>query len=72
MKLETLNYIHELLIDKEKVTLKTKHLVYEARNKAQDEGLDNYKDLCELYEKVRESWDKAHEALIDFEKHDWR
>ena len=71
MKLETLNYIHELLIDKEKATLKAKHLVYEARNKAEDEGLDNYKALCEVYKKEKESWDKAYDALRDFENHDW-
>lgn len=72
MWIQTLNYIHELLINNENETKKAKYLTYKARNKAEDEGTDNYKELCELYEKEKESWNKAYDVLKDFEEHEWR
>lgn len=71
MKLSTLNYIHEVLVEKEKATRSAKKLVYDARNKAEDEGADNYKGLCEAYERARDSLDKAYDALKDFEDQEW-
>lgn len=71
MKLSTLNYIHEVLVEEEKATRGAKKLLYDARNKAEDEGADNYKDLCEAYDRAKVSWNKAYDALEDFESQVW-
>lgn len=72
MKLTTLNYIHELLLNDEKAKREAKHLIYTERNKAEDEGADNYEALCEAYGRARKSWDDSYDALRDFEEHEWR
>lgn len=71
MKLKTLNYIHQLLIDREAVTAKAKKIACDARNNAEIEGADNYKYLCEVADRARESYWEANDALRDFEDQEW-
>lgn len=71
MTLKTLNYIHQLLIEREAATIKAKKMVYEARAKAEEEEADNYKALCDAADRAWESYKEANDALRDFEDQDW-
>ena len=71
MKVKNMRYIHDLLIENERIKRKAKSLVSEARSKAIDEGADNLGSLQKEYEKVYDSWLEAQLALEDFEEQDW-
>lgn len=71
MTLSTLNYIHQLLIEREAATAKAKKMVYEARDQAEIEDADNYRSLSEACDRAWESYKEANNALRDFEEQDW-
>jgi hypothetical protein len=71
MKLETLNYIHTVLVENEATASKARKLAREAAQKADDEDADNRAALWEVSRKTFESWRKASAALGEFEEHEW-
>lgn len=71
MNISTLNFIHEILIEKEKATRAAKKMANDAWRKAEQEGAENADDLRNIVSKTRESWCKAREALNDFEEKRW-
>lgn len=71
MKLATLNHIHDLLAHEVEITQKAKHVAYVAKNEAEDAGAANVETLRDAYEKAKENWRAASDALKDFEGQDW-
>lgn len=71
MTLETLNYIHELLIEKETILSCAKKTLYEAKCVAEYNNSENYLTLCNTYNQTKRRWEKIVAALEDFENHDW-
>ena len=71
MKLNTLNYIHNLLIEREKATETAMHMTYKAYCEADDKNADNAEYLHEAYKRARELWLEAQEAKEDFESKEW-
>lgn len=71
MKLQTLNYIHELLIENEKKAQDAKSAAWSALKQANKNESD-YNKLLEKSDYTREEWIKARTVLNEFEKQDWR
>ena len=72
MKLTTLNYIHELLVENVKSKDNAKHLLSNSYRKAFNENADNTEDLHKIYMKSINSYEEACEVLRNFEEHEWR
>ena len=72
MKLQTLNYIHELLIATEKKARDAKRAAWAAWNQAEFKNDPDCTDLVEQKDYTREAWNQANDALNDFENQDWR
>ena len=71
MTIKTLIYIHNALIEKEKACRTSVEILRKARNQAEYDESDNFKDLCEAYTKVWNSWVEAEAALREFEEKEW-
>lgn len=71
MKLKTLNYIHNLLLENEAKTLKAKQMTYEALCKAEEDGADNFESLRQVYDRMRQAYNEAFDARVDFEEKEW-
>ena len=69
MKLQTLNYIHELLIATEKKARDAKRAAW---NQAEFKNDPDCTDLVKQKDYTREAWNQANDALNDFENQDWR
>ena len=72
MTIKTLTYIHNLLIDKEKVTNSAKELARKNLINAEENELPNLKSFENLYQKTYNSWLEASRALDEFEQHEFR
>ena len=71
MKLKTLNYIHQLLIENEAKTCKAKEITREALIRAEEEEAANCESLQKSYDNMRMAYNEALEARMDFEEQDW-
>ena len=71
MKLETLNYIHELLIERETILSCAKKTLYDAKCEAEYNNREKYLILYNTYSQTKRRWKKCVAALEDFEEHDW-
>ena len=72
MKLQTLNYIHELLISAERKFSESKEKTYDAMKQAEIHGDKNYSIVKTKYEPAEQIYDDIKDALVDFENQDWR
>ena len=71
MKLKTINYIHNLLIDNERITREAKNMARNIKEKAKEENAENYETLKEVYYRAFDSWKDASMALEDFDNQEW-
>ena len=71
MKLKTINYINNLLIEYEKVTRDARDMARKAKEKAKEENAENYETLKEVYDRAFNSWQDASRTLEDFEDQEW-
>lgn len=71
MTIKTLTYIHQLLIEDEARRRKAREIARKAYHEAEDTDADNLPDMEDIYRATGESWNKAHDALAEFEAHEW-
>lgn len=71
MTLETLNYIHELLVERETILSCTKNALYEAKCVTEYNNKKEYLILCDTYSRTKRKWEDCVAALEDFEEHNW-
>lgn len=71
MTIKTLTHIHNLLIEAERVAHAEKELFRKARNSAEDNNDPNLECIEAQYNKARDKWLTATNALDEFESHDW-
>ena len=71
MKLKTVNYIHNLLVENERTTREARNMAREIKSKAKEENAENYETLKEVYDRAFDSWKDASRALEDFEDQEW-
>ena len=71
MKLTTVNYIHNLLIENKKITHEAKQIASKAMRKAKEENAENYGALKEVHVRAFNTWQDASNVLEDFENQEW-
>lgn len=71
MKVKTLMYIHQLLVEDEARHETARKMVREAMRKAEEEGAENVVALKDAYDKAYESYRAARGAREDFEAREW-
>lgn len=72
MKIETLEYIHELLQMNKKTVKNALVMVRKNYHSAESRGeIQTAKELKEVYEVIRAQRDRANDALEDFERQEW-
>ena len=71
MKLKTVNYIHNLLIENKRITNEARQIASKAKRKAREENAENYMTLKGVYDRAFDTWQSASNALEDFENQEW-
>ena len=72
MTIKTLTYIHNLMIEAEKIARASKDMLLKARNEAEDNGAPDFDSLDREYKKARERWLEADRMLGEFESQEFR
>ena len=71
MTIETLRYIHDLLIENEEKAKRAAKMAREAWAKAEEEDAPNQDELSTLYHSLRKAEHAAFDVLHDFAAHEW-
>ena len=71
MTIETLRYIHDLLIENEAKAKRAAKMAREAWAKAEEEDALNQDELSTLYHSLRKAENAAFDVLQDFAAHEW-
>lgn len=70
MKISTMIYIHQLLVEKEQAAFENKQKINKLRESSIEID-DDHRSICEAAEEAYLEWKKAADAKNDFESEDW-
>lgn len=71
MKIESIEYIHKLLIEKQKTAENARRLAYTLMKSGEQSGSENLPELKHNYLAAKERHEIVTTVLVDFENHDF-